>query len=225
MRIRDLMTTDVATVKPDTPVKDAARQMSKLGISGLPVVDDDNRVVGVLSEADFLGRAGSGERPSILDLLLNRDVGQSLPSNVSGVMKDKVVTITADQPHSAAAVLMQKKKVKRLPVVDEHGRLEGIVSRSDLLRIYTRSDAEIHREILERVVGEVIDPHSFELEIEVVNGRVRLAGTMATKTEARLLEQLSGAVDGVLSVDSSLHFRVDDSNPDLTPFGPVPRGW
>lgn len=211
MRVSELMTTDVLTATPEMRLKDAALSMSDNSVSGLPVVDSDYRVIGILTEADFVARAGSQSRAGLLDWILGHDVTPPEAETVGEAMQRSVHTIGADALHGEAAWLMQKKKVKRLPVVDADGALVGVVSRSDILKVFTRTDAAIRSEILERVVRRVVMPDSDDLEVAVENGMVCLSGTVATRTEALLLRELSAVVDGVIGLDSKLRFLVDDT--------------
>lgn len=208
MRIRDLMTTVVVTVSERTPLKEAAEMMSERGISGLPVLRD-GKVVGVVSEADFVARATGGR--SLVDLLFPRQKLDRHADTVGEIMATDVVSIGPDASHVDAARLMERNRVKRLPVVDADGRLLGVVSRADILTVFTRSDTEIQGEICNHILAQVlaIDPKSVEVEVD--NGHVALAGTVEAKTEAAMLEELASRVDGVIAVDSNVQYRVDDT--------------
>jgi CBS domain-containing protein len=125
-------------------------------------------------------------------------------------MTSPAVTIDRSATLPEAVRLMHERGVKRLAVVDEDGRLVGIVSRSDLLRVFLRPDAEIREEILRSVIGEALwlDPTAFRVEVE--QGRVRLEGTLERRSLVPVLVQLVSQVDGVVGVESRLGWQVDD---------------
>lgn len=208
MKIRDLMTTEVLSVSEGTSLKEAAQIMSDHAISGLPVLRD-GKVVGIVSEADFVTRATGGR--SLVDLLFHRHKVDRHADTVGEIMATDVVSVSPDASHVDAARLMDKHRVKRLPVLDGDARLLGVVSRADILTVFTRSDADIEREIRHHILAQVlaIDPQSVDVTVD--QGHVALGGTVDAKTEAALLEELASRVDGVIAVDCNVHFRVDDT--------------
>src|SRR5690606_5815905 len=212
MKVRDLMTTEVVSVSESTSLKEAAQLMASHGVSGLPVVSE-GKVVGVVSEADFVERSSTRSRASLVELLFSRGERRREADTVGEVMTRDVVTIGPDTNHADAARLMRRKRVKRLPVVDDDGRLIGIVSRADILGVFTRPDVDIEREIRERLIGQVLAIEPDRVTVTVEDGRVRLEGTLQAKTESQLLEELASRVDGVLGVDANLRYLVDDTKP------------
>ncbi len=210
MRVRDLMTREVATVSEHDSLKEAARIMTEKGVSGLPVVDTEGVVVGMLSEADFVERAG-GERAGLVAMLFDRDVRRLKAEVVGQAMSKNVVSVDGDASYTVAARLMDRKRVKRLPVVDGAGRLIGIVSRSDVLGVFARPDEAIVDHITERIVKETLDLEPGAVTVVVEEGQVTLRGEVPTRMEARLLEDLSKSVDGVLGVDSQVRYERDDT--------------
>lgn len=223
MQIAELMTTEVLTATPEMPLKEAARLMSKNSVSGLPVVDQNYRVVGVVSEGDFVARAGAQARVGLLDVVLGRGVKAVDSETVQEVMTSRVHTVDQSVDHPTAARLMQRRGIKRLPVVDKDGRLVGIVSRSDILKVFTRSDEDIRQRILDHVIGEVVTPNSDDLEVAVEQGKVSLTGSVESRSEALLIAELSAEVDGVLALESKLRFQVDDMQSLEGPGGFRPR--
>ncbi|HUK95359.1 MAG TPA: CBS domain-containing protein [Gaiellaceae bacterium] len=208
MKIEDLMTRDVVVVKPGASLKQAAELLVEHRISGLPVVDDENNVLGVFSEADVLPKETAGvlAQPSLAWLTgFDIEVDRSkLDARVVGeAMTSPALTIEAEAPVSKAARLMSEKGINRLPVVDE-GKLVGIVTRADLVRAFVRSDAEIAEEIREElVVGHFgLDRRSVAVEVE--DGEVMLGGRLQSRAEAELLVALVGAVPGVVTTCSRL---------------------
>lgn len=224
MLIQDLMTTDAVTVREGTSLKEAARLMAGKGISGLPVVDAEDRLVGIVTEADFVERTSHKERAGLVKMLFDRDSRRLTADSVGGAMTRKVLCIEPDATHAQAARVMEQGKVKRLPVVDEDGRLVGIVSRSDILSVFARPDEAIEEEIRHRIIGQVLALEPDTVSVEVDEGRVRLEGTVPARTEANLLAGLVPGVDGVISVESSVRYLVDDTAraEEARPYG-VPR--
>lgn len=217
MKVRDLMTTHVITVGRKASLKEAARRMIEAGVSGLLVTDEEGVLQGVITEADFV-KSESGRRAAKRARLL-RWLGQDneVPSTerlVEDVMTADVITLSPEADHAEAARLMQKAGIKRIPVVDG-GRLCGIISRSDILRAFARSDNEIIKEIREHVIGDVlwIDPR--KVEVRSVEGNVELHGRLETKSDAVLLEDLTKRLDGVVSVDSDLTWEIDNSKLEM----------
>jgi CBS domain-containing protein len=217
MRVKDLMTTDVLTVRVTTQLKDAARLLAEHRISGLPVVDDDGRVLGVLSEGDILYKeTGMKDRPGFFERLLSVPAtGFELKlaaRTVGEAMSAPAVTIGPTRPVTVAATTMIDEGVNRLPVVDDQGRLVGIVTRADLVRAFVRSDAEIEHEIREDVIRQKLwlEPDAFQ--VEVVGGEVRLSGEVETRTDAEMIPTLVQRVPGVVAVLSKLRWREENGH-------------
>lgn len=138
--VKDIMTKAVVAVRRDADVHEAARVLSERGISGMPVVDEQNRVIGVISEADLLILAGL-KRESRFKDILRGILGEPVParerggSTVGDVMSAPPITTRADDDIAAAARVLDERRIKRLPVVDEQGRLLGVISRADIVRV------------------------------------------------------------------------------------------
>ena len=214
MKVRDIMTTDPISVRGDTLLKEAARIMVRHKVSGLPVIDDDGRLTGIVTEGDFLKQEATRDRPyrvSLLDALFGEgDPATPIAETVGEVMTDKVVTITADASLGEAARLMAARGIKRLPVVGDGGTLEGIISRADIVNAFTKPDDVIEDEVREDIVRRLLflDPDS--IEVRVTDGVVHLGGELENRTEVHLLEELSRRIAGVVRVDSNLTYVIDD---------------
>jgi len=206
MKIKDVMTTDVVTVSQDTSLKEVASILAERRVSGLPVVDEDGSLLGVVSEADILFKErGPTGRQGMLAWLLEPDAAQKLEARTAEQsMTAPARTIGPERPVSEAAGRMLAEGVNRLPVVDDEGKLLGIVTRADLVRAFVRSDAEVEREIREDVVLRTLWIAPEGLSISVENGDVKLAGEVETKNEAELVEAFASRVPGTVSVDSRL---------------------
>ncbi|MQS16238.1 CBS domain-containing protein [Streptomyces kaniharaensis] len=210
--VGELMTSAVVHVRPDTGFKEIARLLAEHDITAVPVLDQEDRPLGLVSEADLLLNEAAQEDPAGLLLtpdLPPRERARSRATTAVGLMTAPAVCARPEWTVVEAARLMQSERAKRLPVVDEAGRLVGIVSRSDLLRVFLRHDTaireEIRAEVLRRVLG--IDPDA--LDVQVHNGRVTLTGTLDHHGQAPVVERLCRSVDGVVDVTSHLSHRTE----------------
>jgi CBS domain-containing protein len=222
MTIHDVMTRSVLTVRPETPLKDVARLLIDSGISGVPVVDEDGAVLGVVSEGDFLvkGQGAEAIRHRRLAGLLGESSAtraqiDKVEARTAGkAMSEPPVTIRPERPIREAAALMAERHVNRLPVVDD-GRLVGIVTRADLVRAYLRSDEELVRTIREDVLLKALwlDPASFE--VVATNGDVWITGRVERRSTAAIVEETIRLVPGIVSVRADIRWALDDR--DLRP--------
>lgn len=136
---RDIMATDVISVKPDTPLHEVAEAMGDRGISGVPVVNEDTRVVGVISEKDFLTRMGDESPKNFMAVIANCLKAKgciALPiraKKAQDIMSSPAVTVHEDTPFSDIANIMAQRAINRVPVADNKGRLVGIITRNDLI--------------------------------------------------------------------------------------------
>lgn len=198
VNVVDLMTIDVIAVSADTGLREAARLMFRNRVSGLPITDDNGTLIGIISEADFLRLEVERQEGT-------RDQGDT----VGDVMSRGVVTVRPNVEIYEAAKIMAVQEVKRLPVVDDDDRLLGVISRADIVSIFTRPDDVIEDEIREDLIRRVmfIDPD--DIQVSVGNGVVTLSGQVATRNEASMLEELTNRLDGVLGVQSELTWVED----------------
>ena len=216
MKVKELMTTDVATVTPETSLKEVASILAARGISGIPVVDADAHVLGVVSEADILlkeqGRTREGGRFAwFLEPKATAETAKLAARTAGEAMTSPAVTVGPERPASAAARIMVEREVNRLPVVKDE-RLVGIVTRADLVRAFTRPDETIEKEIRTEVVERALWLAPDTLGVTVRDGEVELTGELATQTDAEVLERLVGRVPGVVSVSSRVTWRANDSS-------------
>jgi len=221
-RVREFMTGKVLTLTPSTPFKQAVELLAARGVGAAPVVDDDGRVLGVVSEADLLLKEeyprdreqGLGER-----LRHRADQARSHGTVVKDFMSSPAVTIGRDATVREAASLLHARRVKRLPVVDELGRLVGIVTRADLLKLFLRSDEEILAEVREDVIGRQFATDTGRFVVHVEDGVVTLEGRCERRSHAPVLVRLVYAVEGVVHVDSRLGWDLDDTTPHYVGVG------
>jgi CBS domain-containing protein len=212
--VKDLMTTQVVTVEPETPFKEIVARLAEHRVSALPVVDDHGLVLGVVSEADLLLKEEFPEPDHDIPLFwtkrrrLERD--KAAATTARDLMSVAVVSVSPDATVAEAARSMHRAGVKRLPVVAEGGRLVGIVSRGDLLRVFDRPDQAIRREIMDEViVGEfMMDPNRFFIHVN--DGVVVLQGQVERRSMLPFLVRAVRGVEGVVRVEDRLAYDLDD---------------
>lgn len=216
MKVRELMTRQVVTADPGMSLKEAARIMINHKISGLPVVDEAGLLIGVISEGDVVHQESIRRPGTGLASLFRSSPRPAL--SVDEAMTTKIVSVGGDIDHTEAARVMETRNVKRLPVVDADNRLIGLVSRSDLLRAFGRPDEDVEDEVVSDVIKRILWLDDGGVDIAVVDGEVSLRGTVPTRSDARILEEMTRRIDGVVRVDvSDLRFDVDDSRRADTP--------
>ncbi|GAA4472720.1 CBS domain-containing protein [Phytohabitans houttuyneae] len=226
--VADVMTADVVAVTADASYRRIVGLLAERRISAVPVVDEDRRVIGVVSEADLLYKTAfagqnTGRRvPSRHHLPRNDDKGQP----ARRLMTTPAVTTGPGTSLAAAARQMDHRHVRHLPVVDGDGVLIGIIARSDLLKVHLRSDDELRRDIVHDVLGRTMSLEPSTVAVNVHDGVVDLRGNLDRKTVADLVVNLTAAVAGVVRVDDRLTYDTDDTgtaNPrDYWPYPAIP---
>ncbi|MEZ0090910.1 CBS domain-containing protein [Streptacidiphilus sp. EB129] len=212
-RVHDVMTQEVVTVEPGTPFKEIASLFHRNDITAVPVVDDQGRPMGMVSEADLLRKEAAAPDPDGRgsgNWMRPRDRDRAEAETAGGLMTSPAVTARGDWSVVEAARAMDRHRIKRLPVVDEAGRLVGIVSRSDLLQVFLRHDGAIREEIVHDVLGETLWLAPDAVRVVVHEGVVTLSGRLPRKSMIPVTTRLCRSVDGVVAVHSSLDFTEDD---------------
>jgi CBS domain-containing protein len=211
VKVVDVMTTEVEAAHPDWSLKQAARAMIDHGVSGLPVIADDGTVVGIVTEADFVEAEADKAmgRRRLFDTVFGEKKTR-VPSTVGAVMTRSPLVVDRNMLLSEAARLMTDRNVKRLPVVDPDGRLEGIVSRGDILIAFARDDDAIATDVERGVIRRILMLDSPDVSVRVADGVVTLTGEVPTRTDARLLEELVGRLEGVIRCNCDLSWSFDD---------------
>ncbi|MFD9617757.1 CBS domain-containing protein [Streptomyces virginiae] len=184
--VEDVMTHAVISVDRRTPFKDIVEAMRQWRISALPVLSEEGRVAGVVSEADLLLKAQGAD--------------ESRAVSAGQLMTVPAVTVTKDATIPGAARLMARGHLKRLPVVDGDGRLVGVVSRGDLLKIYLRPDADIAEELRRLIMAELIPAGSAMVQVHVADGIVQLDGSIPDPALKDVLIRVARTVPGVVDV-------------------------
>jgi CBS domain-containing protein len=209
--VRDVMSTHVIAVRRDAPYKDMAGMLHAQRVSAFPVLDDDNKVIGIVSEADLLTKeALEGTVPRTLQSLTRQRVRTQVNALTAGdLMTEPPVTIGPDELVSHAARLMYNQRVKRLPVVGDDGTLIGIVSRSDVLSVYGRPDAEIgHQVTQDLILGTFLcDPARFDVTVK--DGVVTIEGTPETTVVGLDIVDAVRHMEGVVAVRDRLSYPQD----------------
>lgn len=212
--VRDIMTSSVITVTPTTPYKDIVSLLTEHRISAVPVIDADRRVLGVVSEADLVYKlefASPVPDAPLFERKRARMARQrAAGTTAQGLMTSPAVTVLDAESIIAAARRMDTERVKRLPVVNELGRLTGILSRADVLRTYLRLDAEIASEIRHQVLQRTLWQQPDAIDVAVKNGVVTLAGGLDRRSTIPLVVRLVAGVPGVVSVIDHLSYHYDD---------------
>jgi len=216
--VKDVMSTHVVAVRKNASFKDMATRLREHRVSAFPVLDEDNKVVGLVSEADLLTKEALefSATGRVSGMLHHREQAKAAATTAADLMSKPPVTVGPDEFVSHAARLMYARKVKRLPVVDDDGRLIGIVSRSDVLSVYNRPDSDIRREIIDNVIlGTLLcDPAKFTVTVK--DGIVTIEGMPETARVGHDMIEEIRHVEAVVAVRDRLSY------PDARPVSPGP---
>ncbi|MFI6493615.1 CBS domain-containing protein [Streptomyces sp. NPDC050564] len=204
--VSDVMTHTVAAVGRGADFKQIVQLMEQWKVSALPVLEGENRVVGVVSEADLLHKEEFRDSDPDRFTQLRRlsDLGKAGAVTAGELMTSPALTVQANATLAQAARIMAHAKVKRLPVVDDTGRLEGLVSRSDLLKVFLRDDEDIAEEVRREVVSYLFRAPLSPVRVQVHEGVVTLAGQVRDTSLVPVAARLVRAVEGVVDVDFEL---------------------
>ncbi|MFC8348424.1 CBS domain-containing protein [Streptomyces sp. NPDC057280] len=225
-KVGSVMTTDVVRARYGAPFKEVARLLGEHRISGLPVVDEDEKVVGVISETDLMIRQADAPDPyepkkrfrfAALTRGGRARAVKARARTAGQLMTAPPVTVFADDTIVEAARTMAAHHVERLPVLDEEQRLVGIVTRRDLLQVFLRPDAGIRAEVIDEVLVRALWLPPRSVEVTVVEGVVTLSGHMERKSETEIAVSMTRQIDGVVDVVSKLTYRLDDSHVEPAP--------
>jgi len=205
--VKDVMTTRVFWVKKDATFREMAAALREHRVSAFPVVDDEYKVIGVVSEADMLTKEALDGEPGVIAALLHhRDQVKARGITAGDLMTTAVVAVRPEDTAEHAARLMYDRRVKRLPVTNADGRLVGIISRADVLAIFDRTDEAIREEINDDVLLSefLVDPHAFEVTVK--DGIVTLAGRPETNDVGHDIVRRVRHVQGVVAVRDRLDY-------------------
>ncbi|SEH02461.1 BON domain-containing protein [Nonomuraea solani] len=219
MTVADVMTTKVVSVTAATPFKDIAEALITGGISAIPVLDNDNHVLGMVSEADLLRKEEfreqyyrEGYRPPLRARLRHpKSRKKAAGDTAAELMTSPAVTVYPEASAVAAARLMDAHDVKRLAVTDYNGRLQGIVSRRDLVKLFLRGDEEIATAVRDDILDRALWVNTEGVHVQVERGIVTLSGWMERRTETGIAARMTSRVNGVVDVVDKLTWKTDDS--------------
>ena len=204
-RVGDVMTREVLTARSDASLKSLAVLMRGRGVSGIPIVDDEERLIGIVTKRDVLKEAGG--------------------TNAGSIMTRRPVAVSPETSLRGALDALVEAGVRRLPVVDPDGRVVGIVSESDLLLPLVRDDEEIRREICTEVLNPMPWLDCADIAATVEDGEVTLEGELERRSDRALLVQIVERIPGVLRVNDLLRHRVDDVAPEEAPVRAEAGTW
>lgn len=236
-KVGSVMTMEVVRAEYGTPFKEVARLLADHRISGLPVVDEDQKVLGVISETDLMVRQAETPDPfeppkrrfpfSGLTRTARRQAAKARARTAGQLMTEPAVTVRADATIVEAARTMAQRRIERLPVVDEEQRLVGIVTRRDLLQVFLRPDREIRQEVIDEVLVRTLWLAPRTVDVSVFEGVVTLTGPMERKSETKIAVSMTRQIDGVVGVVDKLIYRLDDSRfqPDAQALHGVADDW
>jgi CBS domain-containing protein len=219
--VRDVMSDHPVSVRKTASFKEIAARLRELGLSGFPVVDDDGKVVGVVSEADMLVKEAleggyHGVRGLIAATVHSKARHKAGGVTAEDLMTSPAVTVSPHDTVEHAAQLMYARGLKRLPVVDASGRLTGIVSRTDILAVFDRTDEEIRLEITGQVIPRLSEPNWYWVRVK--DGVVTLEGTPETTSIGhKVLDQVRH-VQGVVAVRDRLDYPLPPAPADRGPY-------
>ena len=204
--VQDAMTTQVVAVKLGASFREMAIRLRQSRVSAFPVIDDDGRVIGVVSEADMLaskvlrtGMPHPGEQDRG-----EQDTAEKLTAG--DLMTHPAITVSPGDSVEVAARLMYTLQVKRLPVIDRGGRLAGIISRTDVLAVFDRSDEQIRKEVTDDVICQEFGASPRQFAVTVQAGVVTLAGHPETIELGHVIVRKVRHVQGVVAVRDRLSY-------------------
>ena len=212
-KVRELMTHKVITVRRETPFKDVVEKLLRHDVSGLPVVDEHNRVLGIVTEADLVSKEAYGTRRRPMQMLVDRLTGDARWTHkaagltAESLMTPRPFTIGPDDEATFAARRMLEHGVKRLPVVDTDNWLLGMLSRHDLLKVFDRLDWVMAVDLRDRLSSARYAPADHEVTSTVDRGVVTLQGTVRYPSDLPVIEALARNVAGVVAVESNIVAR------------------
>jgi CBS domain-containing protein len=218
-KVREVMTTDVTAVAEGTTFKDLAGLVTGRGAGALPVLDPDGRVTGVVCELDLLRKQEYQEDPGARRPPRHRrrrNRGRPAGLTAKDMMTSPALTVAADATIVEAARSLDRHQVRRLLVPGPDGRVAGIVSAHDLLKVYLRSDDDIRGEVTSEVLTRYLGANPGLVDVTVADGVVTLRGEVEKKTMTPLAVQMTRAVDGVVHAVNRLTYAINDTHMPLT---------
>lgn len=211
MTVADVMTRSVVCAYPGAQFKEIAHALHRNGINAVPVLDENRRVIGVVTASDLLARVGHarplprGHRPGHQDKRYKVHA-----ATARDLMTTPAITVSPSASIAEAALLLSRYRIRSVPVVDRRGLLVAMVSRADLIELFLRSDDDLRDDVERDVVRKSLVPGNANVQVTVSEGIVTLSGRVATALTARGLAYRSAEVPGVVDVRDELEWEVND---------------
>ena len=220
--VADVMSTNVISANPQDSFAQLAMMLRNAAIRAVPVVDDDDRLCGVVSEADLMAAVAHAEGGDARRWWRPRHIRRRSPQAKAGattaaeLMTTDVETVSPATPLPAAARTMMDRQLSWMPVCDEAGRVVGVLGRSDVLTVFVRDDASIRAEIVDDVLRRILLAEPGRVLVEVDGGVVTLTGELDTRLDAQVAVRLIERIEGVVAVVDHLRFRTDERVADAS---------
>jgi CBS domain-containing protein len=212
--VQDVMTRDVVVARESTPFHELVELLSRHHVSALPVVDDTGHVLGIVCNSDLLLKEVQALKgpcdPAALTARHRLERAKAAGTTAQQVMTAPVVTVYPEELVADAARRLHAHNLDQVPVVDRAGRLVGIISRADVLKVFLRSDQEIRFELLDDIATRLLRLPADQLRVDVDGGVVTLGGRLERRSRAVALAELAKLVDGVVAVHDQLTYQHDD---------------
>jgi CBS domain-containing protein len=204
--VKDVMTTEVVAVRSGATFKEMVAALRRYRVSAFPVIDEHEKVIGIVSEADLLAKEALTDPGVLTEVLHHSDVRKAEGLTAGDLMTRRAVTVRPGDSVEHAAQLMHFLRVKRLPVVDGDGGLVGLVSRTDVLAVYDRPDEDIRAEITGNVIvrGFLEDPRQFAVTVQA--GVVTVQGSPETAALGHDIVRKIRHLPGVVAVHDQLSY-------------------
>lgn len=213
--VSDVMTVHVHVASASTPIRLLTRLIEENRVGAIPIVDQQGVPIGIVSATDLLLKEWGAELESTRDLLhvqkRRQERAKAAGTVASEVMTSPAITVESDCSLSRAARVMHEKNVRRLVVVDKRGLILGIVSRSDLLQVFLRTDEELREEIAGKLIPTILVSQNKSIGVEVRLNIATLSGEVDRKSDVEILTRMTRELDGVVGVVDQLSYRWDDT--------------
>ena len=224
--VADVMTYGAVSVAEDTPFKEIVEIIEGKGVNAVPVVDRSNRVIGLVTSADLVPKieyAGAHDRGHLFEGHKHREARRKSDATAAADLMTSPAMTVLPRTSLIDATRIMNGGLKRLPVVDELGRLIGMVTRKDMLKVYLRSDADVGNDIAADVLPNLVGVESWQVRTAVHDGTVTLTGQVDRRSLATDVVREIERVDGVIAVDNQLGYLVDDVDTGAEALRRAPR--
>jgi len=214
--VADVMSTNVISANPQDSFAQLAMMLRNAAIRAVPVVDDDDRLCGVVSEADLMAAVAHAEGGDARRWWRPRHIRRRSPQAKAGattaaeLMTTDVETVSPATRLPAAARTMMDRQLSWVPVCDEAGRVVGVLGRRDVLTVFLRDDASIRAELVDDILRYVLLADPSAVQVEVAGGVVTLTGELDTRLDTQVAVRLTERVEGVAAVVDQLRYRTDE---------------